>query len=125
MHIEPLTDLAIRGSSRPQAAGVPPLAPLREVFPAGELVAEPHSSSADDSRMGEHETEQAVERMNAFLRSGDSHIQFALHEKSKQMMVEVINNETQEVVRTFPPKELLDLAAKIGDMVGALVDKKT
>jgi flagellar protein FlaG len=66
----------------------------------------------------------AAEGVNAFLRLNGTHIQFAMHEKAKELMVEVIDDATNEVIKTIPPKELLDLAAKIGELVGALLDRR-
>jgi flagellar protein FlaG len=67
---------------------------------------------------------RAVDEVNAFLSSSNSHVQFQVHEASQRMMVEVIDDKTQEVVKTIPAKELLDLAAKIGELVGTLLDRR-
>lgn len=122
MNIEAVADMAIRGSPRAEPAAPPAAIMTRDSTQRRQSPAEP---APEPSEIGQRETEQVVDGINAFLRSGDSHIQFALHEKSNRLMVEVINNKTQEVVRTFPPKELLDLAAKIDEMVGTIIDRKT
>ena len=83
-----------------------PVAPVAEKVPAAE------------------EVKQAAEGINAFLKANGTHIQFALHDGTKRMIVEVKDDRTGEVIRTIPSKELLDLSARIGDMVGMLVDKK-
>ena len=41
-----------------------------------------------------------------------------------RVMLEVKDNRTGEVIRTIPSKELLDLSARIGEMVGVFLDKK-
>jgi flagellar protein FlaG len=68
--------------------------------------------------------EEVTEGVNSFLQSSGSHIRFAVHDKAKELMVQVIDDRTEEVIRTIPPKELLDLAAKIGELVGALLDRR-
>lgn len=39
-------------------------------------------------------------------------------------MLEVIDLETNEVIKEIPPKKLLDLAAGIREMIGLLLDEK-
>jgi len=117
MNTQAVSDLAIRGSPEPRPAGRRP---------------EPVSASdrADPERgvpEGEPSPELvklATEATNSFLHSIGSHIQFAMHQKTKELMVEVIDDATREVIKTIPPKELLDLAAKIGELVGALLDRR-
>jgi flagellar protein FlaG len=78
-----------------------------------------------DTEPSYEEVASTTEGVNAFLNSSSaSHIQFSVHEEADRIMVQVIDEDTQEVVRTIPPKELLDLAAKIGEMVGTLLDQR-
>lgn len=54
----------------------------------------------------------------------DVNLQFSVHEASGRVMVIVREESTGKVIREIPPKEVLDLAAKIDEMVGMLLDKK-
>ena len=118
MNLQAISDLAIRGSpGRAQPVEPMPLRPLADAALPGRDNAAPEPFEAKV-------TQQALDGVNAFLASSGSHIQFAVHEASKQMMVTVIDNDTQEVIKTIPSKELLDLMAKISEMVGVLMDKK-
>ena len=121
MNVQAITDLAIRGSPQRPAANTPPPPVGRPVAAAGVQVAGEQPREQEPSP---REVAQAAEGVNAFLKANGSHIQFALHEKANQLMVEVVDNRTQEVIKTFPPKELLDLAAKIGELVGTLLDER-
>lgn len=66
-----------------------------------------------------------IEGMNAVLSGSGNHIRFVEHRESSRMMVEILDNKTEEVLRTIPDKQLLDLAAKIGEMLGVLLDHRT
>ncbi len=122
MNVQAVTEMAIRGSpgagqtpaesQGPRPVHLPPVEPAAPAEPAPR--AEPTAE----------ELTRALEGMNAFVGASNSHIQFALHQEAQRMMVEVINNDTQEVIKTIPAKELLDLAAKIGEMVGMLLDRR-
>lgn len=117
MNVQAISDLASRGSPRQApAAELVPLRPSADVAVPGreEAAVDPPEARAIQARDG----------INAFLESSGTHIQFAIHEASKRMMVTVIDNDTQEVVKTIPSKELLDLAAKIDELVGTLLDQK-
>jgi len=39
-------------------------------------------------------------------------------------MVQIVDLKTQEVIKELPPEEMLDLEAKIHEMVGLLIDEK-
>ena len=51
-------------------------------------------------------------------------LRFSVHKASGQIMVTVIDETTGEVVREIPSSELLNLAAKLDEMVGILFDQK-
>ena len=51
-------------------------------------------------------------------------LDFSRHEKTGRTMVKVLNKETDEVIREIPSEKILDMAAKIGEMVGLLFDEK-
>ena len=51
-------------------------------------------------------------------------LRFSVHKASGQIMVTVIDETTGEVIREIPSSELLNLAAKLDEMVGILFDQK-
>ena len=125
MSIEAIVDVAAR--TAPKAEPVAPTKPPPDSNPAP-VELQPTTTEGDASSQGvrepgREEVEQVLEGINTFLKSDGNHIQFSMHQEAQRLMVQVIDNETQEVVRTFPPKELLDLAARIGEMVGTLIDQ--
>jgi flagellar protein FlaG len=54
----------------------------------------------------------------------DVDLQFSVHKASGQVMVVVREESTGKVIREIPSREVLDLAAKIDEMVGMLLDKR-
>ena len=53
----------------------------------------------------------------------DVDLQFSVHEASGEIMVTVREEASGEVIREIPPSEMLDLAARLGEMVGLLFDQ--
>jgi flagellar protein FlaG len=51
-------------------------------------------------------------------------LNFSVHEASGKIMVAVVNEDTGEVIREIPSRELLDLAAKLEETIGLIFDKK-
>lgn len=67
---------------------------------------------------------QMTEAMNKFVQAMDVNIRFMVHEKSKQLMVQVVDQTNNKVLKEFPSSEFLDTMAAIRDYVGILLDKK-
>ena len=53
----------------------------------------------------------------------DVDLQFSVHEASGEIMVTVRDESSGDVIREIPPSEVLDLAAKLGEMVGLIFDQ--
>ncbi|MDT3417895.1 MULTISPECIES: flagellar protein FlaG [Brevibacillus] len=68
--------------------------------------------------------EKEIGNLNKFLQTSNTHLKFTLHEELNEYYVQIIDDQTQEVVREVPSKKILDLVAKIHEMIGLLVDEK-
>ena len=62
--------------------------------------------------------------MNRFVEMLTSDLKFEVHEKTHEIMVKFVNTRTGEVLKEYPPKEYLDMIARIRDYVGMMIDKK-
>ena len=51
-------------------------------------------------------------------------LRFSVHKASGQIMVTVIDESTGKVIREIPPSQILELAAKMDEMVGMIFDKE-
>ena len=66
----------------------------------------------------------AIEKANKAMAGTNKRLEFSVHEKTKEIMVKVINSDTNEVVREFPPEKILDMVAKMWEMAGLMVDER-
>ena len=80
--------------------------------------------SNDSDRLNKNDIENITEGLNDFMQSINTDIKFVLHQRTGTLMVQVVDMEKNKVLREAPPKELLDVLARIRDFVGALLDKK-
>ena len=51
-------------------------------------------------------------------------LDFEVHEASGEIMVTVTEASTGEVIREIPPSEILNLAAKLDEMIGLIFDQE-
>lgn len=82
------------------------------------------NSSAEQKSFNEGELIKAIESANKSLNVYDRKLEFAIHERTKEVMVKVIDTNTDEIIREIPPERVLDRVAKLWEMAGIIVDKK-
>ena len=70
------------------------------------------------------ELQRAIEQTNQMIFKDDNRFEFKIHERTGRIMVKLVNNETNEIVKEIPPEKILDLVASIWDLVGILVDER-
>lgn len=91
------------------------------------------SGSTEKEQRKEYTPEElsmVVEDVNKTMEALNYSLRFHVHRATRQIMVDVVNPETKEVIREIPPEQMLDLAAKLKEMVkyfsnivGILVDE--
>ncbi|WP_427338105.1 flagellar protein FlaG [Caloranaerobacter sp. DY30410] len=74
--------------------------------------------------VGERALIKAIEDANKKLLGVRSEVRFSIHEKTKEIMIKVINTETKEVIKEIPPEKILDMIAKFMEMSGIFVDER-
>ncbi|MEC9488402.1 MAG: flagellar protein FlaG [Halanaerobium sp.] len=68
--------------------------------------------------------EKKVEDLNDIVDLLGRGIKFKLHKKTDFLMTQIIDVKTREVLKEMPPEEMLDLIARIEEMVGIIIDEK-
>lgn len=76
------------------------------------------------SPLNRDEAEQVTDKMNKLMQLINTDLQFSLHEKTKRLIVQMVDKRDGTVLKEFPPHELLDTIANIQEYVGMLLDKK-
>lgn len=78
----------------------------------------------ENQHLANGKVKKVVDGLNQVLTAFDSHIKFVYHEELHKYYITVVDGRTNEVVKEIPPKKLLDIAAKIDEQIGLIVDKK-
>jgi|GEM_PF-888268 len=64
---------------------------------------------------------KAVEDLNSLAKMLDNKFKVSVHEETQRYELKVIDTETEKVIRTIPPEEILDLVARFKDMAGVVL----
>lgn len=79
--------------------------------------------SKEGQAFDEKDVIQAIEHANQSLEGIYTHFEFSIHEKTREIMVKIIDRESGEVIREIPPEQILDMVAKMWELAGILIDE--
>lgn len=74
-------------------------------------------------KINREDAEAVAEVMNKASEMLNNQLQFEVYEETNTVYVQIVDRKTKEVVKQIPPKEMLELSARIREMVGILIDK--
>ncbi|MBV4428332.1 flagellar protein FlaG [Clostridium tyrobutyricum] len=66
----------------------------------------------------------AVDHANKISDEMQTHLKFEVYGKFNDIVVQVLDNDTNKVVREVPPKKLIDMVEKFCELSGFFMDKK-
>ena len=70
------------------------------------------------------DAKEMTEALNDFMDKLNCNIQFKYHEKLDLLTIQMINKKTKEVIKEFPPEEILKTMEKTQEWIGIFLDKK-
>lgn len=65
---------------------------------------------------------RAVEEINK--KEVNSEAIFGIHDSTNRVTIKIVDKETKEVLKEYPPEKTLDMIAKVWELAGLLVDEK-
>ena len=78
----------------------------------------------DQTKLSQEELKELSKALNHFLSLFNLETKLVYNKDAGQVVVQVIDKRTNEVIKQIPPEELLEVAKKIHDFVGLLLEKK-
>jgi flagellar protein FlaG len=91
--------------------------------PAAAQVRAQSVSTADSPKSQEQVVAELQKAIDA-IQGPQKSLEISVHEKTHAIMIKVLNKETGELIREVPPEKILDLAARMMEITGIIVDKK-
>lgn len=79
---------------------------------------------SNDLKLNKENLDTITKTLNDLMQSFNAKIHFQIHDKTKELMVQVVDESTNTVIKEFPPHQLLDTIAAIRDRIGVLLDKR-
>ncbi len=78
----------------------------------------------DEQEISKEKLQQAVNTINEFLQINHNASKFVFHDGLDRYFVQVVDTQTEEVVKEIPPKKLLDAFYEMQKLLGMIVDEK-
>lgn len=81
-------------------------------------------NNTEQNKFTEEEMIKAIESANEKIELHDTRLEFSIHEKTKEIMVKIIDEKNDKVIKEIPPEKILDMIAGLMELAGLIVDKK-
>ncbi|WP_342531971.1 flagellar protein FlaG [Lysinibacillus sp. FSL R5-0849] len=79
---------------------------------------------AEGQEVSKEKLQNAIDTVNEFLQINHNASKFVLHDGLDRYFVQVVDTQTEEVVKEIPPKKLLDAYYEMQKLLGMIVDEK-
>lgn len=91
---------------------------------SGKQAQQPAASRQAQVQQQSEQLKKAIAEMNKKINNSNEEAVFGVHEDTNRIMIKIMDKDTKEVIKEFPPEKTLDMIAKIWEMAGILVDEK-
>lgn len=78
----------------------------------------------NEELLSKQDVEERINQMNDWMAPHATEIRFQLHEKLNDYFIQVIDPQTEEVLREIPSRKVLDYYAAVAQKLGLLVDER-
>lgn len=72
--------------------------------------------------------EEKTGQLNRAMEIFNKRLRFEVHDETERIMVKILekrtDNMTDEVIREIPPERVLDMLARLEEMIGLLIDER-
>ncbi len=72
----------------------------------------------------EKEIQKAIEQLTQNLSYLNTHLNISIDKKADSIVIKIIDNKTNQVIKEIPPEYMLRIAEAINNLVGIIVNKK-
>ncbi|KAB7666043.1 flagellar protein FlaG [Bacillus sp. B1-b2] len=75
-------------------------------------------------KQSKEQMSEVIDSINSFMQPSHTSLKFELHEKLNDYYVQVIDDDTKEVIREIPSKKVLDMYVAMKEFMGLMIDEK-
>lgn len=84
---------------------------------------EQNSEDGKDKKMDENSVSLMTDELNELMNKINCDLEFHYNKEVNMMSVKMIDKQTQDVIKEFPPEEMIENMMKARDWLGAFLDK--
>jgi flagellar protein FlaG len=88
-----------------------------------QAIAQDAEAKAKEKEPAKQDIKDATEILNGVMSDLHTNIKFSVDDKTKVLQVQIVDARDQRVIKEIPPKEFLDMMAKLRDLAGAIFDR--
>lgn len=111
----------VQTSATQQAAKPDTAAAINEQVKQQKATSEQVQSAQE---MTAEDVQAVVDKLNEFMHNGQRNLSFSVDKETEDMVVKVMDTQTNEVIRQFPSEETLKLAKHLEGMLGLIFNDK-
>ena len=83
----------------------------------------PNKEKKAEHLFDEKQLPEIVQKLNNEVNPHLEGVSFSYHEKTKRIIVKIINKETNEIVREFPSKDAIKMLEHLREYLGVFIDE--
>ncbi|MGI6123074.1 MAG: flagellar protein FlaG [Acetivibrionales bacterium] len=102
----------------------PEIAVKSEKHPDTARINNENNNGYTEEKVSDAFLESAINRANYTFEIQNRSLRFKIHERTNEIIVKVVDSETEEVIREIPPEKLLDMFANMLELAGLIVDER-
>ena len=80
------------------------------------------NQNAEQQQASNEKIKKAVEQLNKNMPHSEA--VFGIHDGTNRVMIKIVDKDTKEVIKEFPPEETLDMIAKVWELAGIMIDER-
>lgn len=84
--------------------------------------AQQSQNNNQNSQTANEKIKKTVEQMNRNMPHSEAI--FGIHDDTNRVTIKIVDKDTKEVIKEFPPEATLDMIARVWELAGIMVDEK-
>lgn len=74
-------------------------------------------------RQTSRQLQQAVDKLRKNMMAQTEAV-FGIHEGTNRVMIKIVDKDTKDIIKEYPPEQTLDMIQKVWEMAGIMVDER-
>lgn len=112
-------------STGPQGAGQSSLSKGADLVSEARKQKQDVTQDSSSNKQQQVQPEELLQQINALTEDGVYSVRFENDKPSGNLVVKIVDRETDEVIRQIPPEELMNLTKRMSDLRGNIVNTES